>query len=141
MLHQAHGMPRFVTENAYSAEPIGFKKTVREDPVLQVPDNANIIGSHVLYKIKKCDSGTFLLKAGIAQHGNEDNGKHFLKTDSTTCPPVGFHILFSLPLLVGGLSQRLISKAGSYNLARQHVMCTCFRHESVGLGIAFIGYC
>ncbi|PXF41606.1 hypothetical protein BWQ96_08672 [Gracilariopsis chorda] len=96
MLHQAQGMPPFVTENAYSKEEIAFKKTVREVPVSQIPDDANFIRSHVFYKIKRCDDDSFVLKSRIAPHGNEDKGKHALKTDSATCPPVGIHILFSI---------------------------------------------
>ena len=69
--------------------------TVRLIPISEIPENVNVIRSHVLYKVKDCDDGTKLLKARIAPHGNEDSEKDGLKTDSATCPPVGIRIVCS----------------------------------------------
>ena len=96
MLHQAQGLPPFATRNAYEKEEKSFKKTVTTVTVSQVPKDANIVTSHVLYKVKKCDDASLTLKARIAVHGNKDRDKDILKTDSATCPPVGIRILLSL---------------------------------------------
>lgn len=96
MLHPAQGLPPFATQNAYDKEERSFKKIVKDVPVSRVPKNANIVSSHVLYKVKKCDDNSLTLKARIAVHGNKDRDKHALKTDSATCPPVGIRILLSL---------------------------------------------
>eukprot|EP00737_Agarophyton_chilense_P003040 gb/GEZJ01003522.1/.p1 GENE.gb/GEZJ01003522.1/~~gb/GEZJ01003522.1/.p1 ORF type:complete len:354 (-),score=32.73 gb/GEZJ01003522.1/:1281-2342(-) len=96
MLAQSHGMTHFVTENAHCKEELAFKKTVREVPLPQVPEDANIIRRHVFYKIKKCDDSSMVLKARIAPHSNDDKHKHALKTDYATRLPVGIRILFSI---------------------------------------------
>eukprot|EP00178_Gracilaria_changii_P001336 TRINITY_DN1187_c0_g1_i1.p1 TRINITY_DN1187_c0_g1~~TRINITY_DN1187_c0_g1_i1.p1 ORF type:complete len:639 (-),score=88.06 TRINITY_DN1187_c0_g1_i1:5196-7112(-) len=99
MLHESHGLPHFVTQNAYNKEQHAFMKTVRQIPVDAVPEDANVIHSHVFYKIKKCDDGSFVLKARIAPHGNEDRDKAQLKTDSASCPPVGIRLLLSVAVI------------------------------------------
>lgn len=68
-------------------------KQVHRDQVLH---RANVIRSHVLYKIKTCDDSTLMCKARIAPHGNEDREKENLRTDSASCPPLGIRMLFSL---------------------------------------------
>jgi len=99
MLHQAQGLPPFVTQNAYMAEEESFLKTVRHVNLEEIPQGANIISSHVLYKVKDRDDGTRIIKARIAPHGNKDADKDGLKTDSTSCPPIGIRALLSLAVL------------------------------------------
>ena len=62
----------------------------------KVPKNANVIGSHVLYKVKELDDGNKICKARNAPHGNGDKEKNHLKKDFAACPPLGFHILLSI---------------------------------------------
>ena len=92
----AEGLPSFILENSYNVEENNFLKHCVLTPYNDVPDNANIIRSHVLYKIKVRDDGTLTCKARIAPHGNEDRDKAQLKTDSACCPPLGIRMLFSL---------------------------------------------
>lgn len=99
MLHQAHGLPSFVTENAYREEEMALKKTVLEIPISKIPEGANVINSHVFYRFKKCDDYSLVLKARIAPHGNEDKDKLSLKTDSATCLLTGIRLLLSLALV------------------------------------------
>ena len=72
MLHQAQGLPTHITENAYNAEEKEFKKSCGVIHVSKLPRNANIISSHVLYKIENPDDGSKKCKARIAPHGNRD---------------------------------------------------------------------
>ena len=96
MLFQAQSLPAYVTQNAYDKEESSFKKIVKEIPLSEVPEGANVITSHVLYRVKICDDGSHIMKARIAPHGNKDCEKSNLKTDSATCPPVGIRLLLSL---------------------------------------------
>ncbi len=69
---------------------------MKEVRISQVPRDANVISSHVLYKVKILDDGTMILKGRIAPQRDKDQDKDNLKTDSSTCPPVGIRILLSL---------------------------------------------
>ena len=95
-LTAAQGLPSHTTENAYKKEENKFMRTVRLVPTSQVPKDANIITSHVIYKVKSSDEGDYYLKARIAPHGNKDRERTGLKTDSATCPPVGIRIACSI---------------------------------------------
>ena len=81
---------------AYRKEESSFLKTVQLVHISDFPESANVITSHVLYKVKDCDDGTRLMKARIAPHGNKDCEKDGLKTDSTSCPPTGIRALLSI---------------------------------------------
>jgi len=96
LFYHAQGLPQFVVQNAYKCEEDSFRKTVRSVHVSNVPQNANVISSHVLYKVKKMDDGSMKIKARIAPHGNKDKFKNDLKKDSATCPPVGIRIALSI---------------------------------------------
>lgn len=96
LLNHAEGLPEFVTQNAYAKEESSFLANAEKVHVSNVPKDANVITSHVLYKVKQVDDGTKILKARIAPHGNKDREKNKMKTDSATCPPIGMRILFSL---------------------------------------------
>lgn len=64
--YQAQGFPQFSLKTAYDVEKKNFKKTVKIVPISEVPARANIISSHVLYKLKTDDDLSLKLKAGIA---------------------------------------------------------------------------
>jgi len=96
LLHHAQGLPTFPIKNAFDKEEELFTKNVRLVHVNDVPKNANIITSHVIYKVKINDDGSKKMKARIAPHGNKDKLRHTLKTDSAMCPPTGIRLLLSL---------------------------------------------
>ena len=100
MLHQAEGLPPHPVWNAYRDEVLKFLKTVREVPIHEVPKNSSTITSHVIYKVKENDDGSFKMKARIAPHGNKDKEKLMLKTDSSQCPPTGMGILLSIAAMM-----------------------------------------
>lgn len=54
--------------------------------------DANVVSSHVLYKIKKSVDGSLKLKSSIAPYGNEDDMKSMLTNDSTVFSPTGLRI-------------------------------------------------
>lgn len=96
MYYQAQGLPSFPLLNAYKEEKEDFKRTVKIVPIYKTPKNANVITSHVLYKVKTNDENSLKMKAGIAPHGNKNSEKLHLKTASAACPPTGIRILLSL---------------------------------------------
>ena len=69
--------------NAYSDEELKFLKNVREVPIHEVPKNSNTMTSHVIYKVKENDDGSFKMKARIAPQSNKDKEKQMLRTDSS----------------------------------------------------------
>ena len=111
LLHQAQGLPTAVTLNAYEAERKKFMKECKKVHVSKVPATANVISSHVLYKIKDLDDGFLQCKARIAPHGNKDKNKENLKTDSSSCPPLGFRILLSVCSLMHWFASKVDIKS------------------------------
>ena len=96
LAYQAEGLPSFPLINAYVDEESKFKDNVRVIDMSEVPRNANVITSHVLYKVKANDDGSMKMKARIAPHGNKDKDRSDLKSDSATCPPTGIRLLLSI---------------------------------------------
>ena len=96
LLYHAEGLPSFITANSYSIVEHNFLRHCISVHRSKVPTNANVISSHVLYKIKRRDDGSLTCKARIAPHGNEDRDRLNLKTDSACCPPIGIRVLFSI---------------------------------------------
>lgn len=101
MKYQAQGFDQFPMINAYQIEEENFLKTVKIVPISDVPDGANVIGSHVLYKVKKNDDESLKLKSRIAPHGNEDDLKEELTTDCAVISPLGLRIVQSIAALFG----------------------------------------
>lgn len=93
---QAQAFPEYVLSNAYNAEELDFKRTVKPVSLAEIPAKANIIASHTIYKLKINDDHSLKLKARIAPHGNEDSSRSLLRSDCSMCPPLGFRIIASL---------------------------------------------
>lgn len=53
------------------------------------------MSSHILYKVKSVEEDELLLKARIVPHGNGDSMKFDLKSDCSTCPPLGIRTFFN----------------------------------------------
>ena len=96
LAYQAQGFPSYMLHNAYHEEEESFKRTVRVVARSTVPSNANVISSHVIYKIKVNDDESLKLKARIAPHGNEDSLKHEMRADCSMCAPMGIRLLISI---------------------------------------------
>ena len=91
-------MPSYILSNSYRHQENAFVQFIRVHKS-DVPRNANVIRSHVLYKIKTRDDASLTCKARIAPHGNEDRDREHLRTDSACCPPLGIPILFSISVM------------------------------------------
>ena len=101
MKFHAQGLPGYVLQRAYKREEAIFKQTAKCVPISSVPADANVISSHVIYKVKLLDDNSLQMKSRIAPHGNKDHDRAELKTDSATCPPTGIRILFSVTVIFG----------------------------------------
>lgn len=64
-------------------------------PLDAVPDGANVIASHTIYKVKECDDSSLPLTAHIAPHGNEDDLRREQRSDCAMRSPVGMRVQFS----------------------------------------------
>ena len=139
MLHHVEGFYPHPVWNAYLEEEFKFMKTVREVPINDVPKNANVITSHVIYKIEANEDGTFKMKARIAPDGNKDRDRHILKTDCSQCPPTGFRILASISTIMQWQIAKIDFKSAFLQTgeARRDVYvippCECKRRNSYWL--------
>lgn len=89
LLHHAQGFEQSVLHNAYEREEQKYIATVKRVQRRQVPRDANIVSSHVVYKIKVEDDDSLPLKARIAPQGNEDSDTENHRSDCCTCAPIG----------------------------------------------------
>ena len=115
---QCQGFDLYPLINSYSKEEEQFLKIVEVIPIDKVPENANIVNSHVIYKLKNSDDGSLSLKSRIAPHGNEDKEKENLTTDCQTCPPVGIRIVCSIASLMGWKLKRADAKGAFLKTGR-----------------------
>lgn len=78
-----------------------------------LPANANIIGSHVVYKVKTSEQGEHRMKARICPHGNHDDQKNDIRKDSATAQ---FDIIRFMLALVTFLPMELgaVDISGAY---------------------------
>lgn len=73
--HHAQGLQQHALLIVYKREEDVFADTVKCVPRRLVPNAANIISSHVLYKTNVNDDSSLSLKAPIAPHGTKDSIK------------------------------------------------------------------
>lgn len=99
MRFQAQGFEQYPLRNAYEKEEGEFYKTIKVVPISELPTDANIVNSHVLYKVKHNDDQSLKLKARIAPHGNEDDIRNTLTKDCASCPPTGIRTVQSIATL------------------------------------------
>ena len=127
----AQRLPSFVQENAYKAEETNFLRTIRIIPPSRAPKGANIIRSQVIYQVKQSDEGNLYLKARIVTHGNKDRDKIGLKTDSTTCSPVGIRLLVSIATIKWNIAKiDFKSSFCSSGTAQSDVYALCYKRPT-----------
>lgn len=66
-----------------------------------VPDNANVVRSHVVYKVKTAEDGKREMKARIVPHGNEDDDKDEVRKDSANAQLAVIRLMLSLVTFLG----------------------------------------
>lgn len=108
--HQAQAFPQFRLRSAYELEEADFKKMIKLHPIADLPNHANLISSHVIYKLKVNDDSSLKLKARIAPHRNEDSAKDLLRSKCSMCPPAGFRIVTSIASLTKWRLTKIVVK-------------------------------
>lgn len=98
--HQAQVFPQFSLKSVCDLEEADSKKTAKMCPLSEMPHTANILSSHVIYKLKVDDDRSLKLEASIAAHGNEESARDLLRSDCSMCPPAGFRIVTSIATLM-----------------------------------------
>lgn len=80
-------------QKAFTTEEESFKRAVNAVTRSSVPCSANIIPSHVLYKIKIEKNNALKFKVQIAPHGSEDSIRHELSSNCSIFAPLNVRIL------------------------------------------------
>ena len=94
--------PPWILEQAFTKEyqsnwTDAFETTHERD----VPDNANIITSHVVYKLKPSELGEREMKSRIVPHGNRDDEKNSIRKDSAMAQLGIVRLLLSIVTFLG----------------------------------------
>lgn len=119
MKHIAQGFEQLqALVNSFKSEEYEFIKTVTPIPLSKSPQNATVINSHVIYKIKQSEKGCLNLKSRIASHGNKDDEKDNLTKDCSNYPPTVQGILESIASLYGWKIFKQDVKSAFYRLVK-----------------------
>ena len=94
--------PPWIVEQAFDREhATNWSDAYVEVPERSVPLNANVITSHVVYKVKTDERGDRDLKARIVPHGNRDDEKDRIRKDSATAQLNIIRLLLSVVTFLG----------------------------------------
>ena len=94
--------PSWIVEEAFNKEHTSNwadAYEVIDDSIL--PLRANVISSHVIYKVKTSEDGSHTLKARIVPHGNKDVYKDDIRKDSSTAQFDVIRILLAAVTFLG----------------------------------------
>lgn len=94
--------PSWVCQKAFNKEfEDNWRGAFQEIHEEDIPMDANIIRSHVVYKIKTDEAGHRKLKARLCPHGNEDAEKDQVRKDSANAQLSIVRLLLSLTSFLG----------------------------------------
>ena len=107
LLHENPDVPLWILDDARQKE-IGdnwqpYMNIVQKS---SIPNNANVIGSHFVYKIKEdyepgLKTMTYKLKARLCVHGNHDDKKDIMRSDAAVVSHFGFRLIYSISVTHG----------------------------------------
>jgi Reverse transcriptase (RNA-dependent DNA polymerase) len=92
-------LPPWLLEKAIDAERLNFIKVVEEQTYEEAGPTANILTSSSFYKIKAEQEG-FRMKCRLVPHGNKDNEKGSLRTDSATSQSATIRMVLVLAMML-----------------------------------------
>lgn len=99
--HLSFASPWIMEEALKHEHDSNWSGAYMEVPDHEVPRDAKIITSHVIYKLKTNEDGSRKLKARIVPHGNHDDLKEDIRSDSSNAPLFVVQILLSLCTFLG----------------------------------------
>ena len=112
-IHDFIGSKQVTASHSVFAPPYITKETLKREhdtnwaeayttvADIDVPRHANVITSHVVYKIKTDEDGRRAMKARIVPHGNHDDQKDEVPKDSSNAPLFIVRLLLSLVSFLG----------------------------------------
>lgn len=93
-------IPRWIFDESHAEEiQKNWVENKKDVPFNQVPHDANIIGSHIIYKVKPDEEDPkeqLKLKSRICAHGNKDDERESLRTDSAVASHFAFGLIYSI---------------------------------------------
>lgn len=93
--------PNWIVEKAMRAEhDQNWVDAYEEVPESELPRNANVISSHVIFKIKTEDDGSLRLKGRIVVHGNRDADRELVRSDSAAADMMIIRMIISLATIL-----------------------------------------
>ena len=109
-VHRLHGheqftrakgpdVPTWLYDNALATELDNWQGAIEQCDVSSISPGSNIVGCHVVYKVKREDDGTFTFKARLVLHGNEDASKDDIRKDSATAHLSTIRLILSLAVI------------------------------------------
>lgn len=90
-------MKQAAVVKSYKRQENEFCKYVRYIPAADIYTDAIFIPGHIIYKLKRNDGATLMLKARIALHGNENSQKLDLRTERSSCSPSRVRLALAVP--------------------------------------------
>lgn len=113
-ISKLEGAPSWVVQHALKEEhDCNWARAYIEVHERTLPPNANIISSHVGYKIKKEEDGKLRLKARICPHGNRDAMKDGIRKDSATAQFDVIRLMLSLATILS-FNLGVVDVSGAY---------------------------
>lgn len=96
------GAPPWVIQKAVKTEyDSNWADAYVEVKDRDVPKGANVIGSHIVYKVKVEENNRKRLKARLCPHGNHDDEKDSVRKDSATAQFDVIRLLCSIATILG----------------------------------------
>ena len=104
MRSELREVPAWIFEKAYETElQENWNEHVKKVSWENLPKDANVISSHLVYRIKDDPErkGMLKLKARLCVHGNHDKEKDYMRSDAAVASHEGFRLLYSVAATFG----------------------------------------
>ena len=97
MKHETPDIQQWIFAESHAAElQQNWNSNKIDVPCKEIPQDANVIGSHIVYVAKPTEDPEFLkLQSRICLHGNRDDEKESIRTDSVVASHT-FRLIYSL---------------------------------------------
>ena len=92
-------VPDWLYAKALTEELANWRGHYEQCHISDIPPGAKVIGSHVVYRLKKTDAGDYKFKARLVVHGNEDIDKKSIRKDSATARLTTIRLILSMAVL------------------------------------------
>lgn len=99
--HLSFAPPWILREALKSEHDTNWHDAYKEVMDKDVPRTANVITSHVVYKLKTDEQGARMMKVRIVPHGNHDDEKDDLRKDSSNASLFVVRLMLSLVTFLG----------------------------------------